>query len=110
MKVHISSEAQNDLQGIKNYIAMELDNPTAALNTISKIIKVIRGLTDFPDRGAPLSAIVEMKTDYRFLVSDSYLVFYRHDSGSIYIVRILYGRRDYMKILFGEPHKDGTDF
>lgn len=100
MKVYISPKAQNDLQNIKRYIAIELDNSPAALNTVSKIIKTIRRLQEFPDSGAPLAAIIDMKTDYRYLVSDSYLVFYRHENESIYVVRVLYGRRDYRKILF----------
>ncbi|BBB91821.1 MAG TPA: type II toxin-antitoxin system RelE/ParE family toxin [Methylomusa anaerophila] len=110
MKVCISPEAQNDLQGIKNYIAMELDHPMAALDTVSKIVEAVCRLKGFPDSGAPLSAILDMKTDYRFLVSDSYLVFYRHEGESIYVVRILYGRRDYMRILFGEQQKDEPNF
>ncbi|SCM78745.1 Addiction module toxin, RelE/StbE family protein [uncultured Sporomusa sp.] len=110
MKVRISPEAQDDLQGIKNYIAMELDHPMAALDTVSRIVKAIRGLKDFPDSGAPLAAIVDIKTDYRFLLSDNYLVFYRHEGESVYVVRILYGRRDYVKILFGAPQKDDSNF
>ncbi|WP_371378589.1 type II toxin-antitoxin system RelE/ParE family toxin [Sporomusa aerivorans] len=110
MKVRISPEAQYDLQDIKNYIAMELDHPMAALDTVSKIIQAIRRLKDFPNSGAPLSALVDMKTDYRFLVSNSYLVFYRHEGENIYVVRILYGRRDYMKILFGAPQQDDPNF
>jgi toxin ParE1/3/4 len=106
MKLRISSEALKDLQGIKEYIAVELDNPTAALNTVSRITKSIRNLSDFPACGAPLSSVVDMQTNYRFLVSGSYLVFYRQEGDSAYVVRVLYGRRDYMKILFGDPQED----
>lgn len=42
------------------------------------------------------------ETDYRYLVCDKYLAFYRCISGDIYIDRILYGRRDYLTILFEE--------
>ena len=106
MKLHISPEAQSDLQGIKEYIAVELENPTAALNTVSRITRAIRNLSDFPASGAPLSSVVDMQTNYRFLVSGSYLVFYRQEGDSVYVVRVLYGRRDYMKILFGELRED----
>ena len=89
-----------------NQNAAELENPAAAFNTVSKIMKTIRGLESFPDSGSLLSPILEMPTVYRFLVSGSYLVFYRHEGDSVYIVRVLYGRRDYMKILFGEIQTD----
>lgn len=106
MKVHISPEAQNDMQDIKGYIERELDNPAAAVNVVSKIIKAIRRLMDFPDSGTPLSVVLDINTDYRFLVSDSYLVFYRRENESVYVVRVLYGRRDYRKILFSESQSD----
>ena len=100
-ELHISPEAKDDLQGIKEYIKTELENSVAAVNTVSKIIKSIRGLKDFPDIGTPLSSIVDIPNNYRFLVCGSYLAFYRHEDDYVYVVRVLYGKRDYMKILFG---------
>ncbi len=99
-KVHIAPEAAKDLQDIKEYIAVELENQTAAINTVSKITKAIRGLTKFPDSGARLSSIVSIQTDYRYLVAGNYLAFYRHEHGAVHVIRVLYGKRDYMKILF----------
>ena len=105
-KLHISPEAKNDLLDIKEYITTELENPTAAVNILSKITKAIRRLGDFPDIGTPLSKIVEVPNSYRFLVCGNYLVFYRQEDGAVYVVRVLYSRRDYMKILFGDKTED----
>ena len=107
-KLHISPEARDDLRGIKEYITTELVSPIAAVNTVSNISKAIRGLADFPARGVPLSSIVELPNDYRFLVCGNYMVFYRHEGDDIYVARVLYGRRDYMKILFGDT-TDGNE-
>ena len=101
-QIHISPEASNDLAEIKNYIAMELEHTAAALNTVSKITKSIRGLERFPDIGVPLSSIIDIPTDYRFLVTDNYISFYRHDGNAVYVARVFYAKRDYLKILFGE--------
>jgi len=101
-KINVSPEAKNDLHDIKEYITVEFDNTTAAVNMVSKITKAIRTLIDFPDRGAPLSSKVDIPNTYRFLVCGSYLVFYKHEGGTVDIIRVLYGRRDYMKILFGD--------
>ncbi len=98
----VSPKAQNDLQEIKDYIALELENTAAALHVISKITKAMRRLIDFPNSGTSLSSIVSMETDYRFLVSGHYQIFYRHVDNNVYIVRVLYGKRDYLRILFGE--------
>jgi len=109
-KLHISPEAQSDLLYIKKYISAELENPAAAINILSKITKAIRRLEDFPDIGTPLSKIVDIPNNYRFLVCGNYLVFYKHEGNAVYVVRILYGRRDYMKILFGDKTEDFVAF
>ena len=101
-KLNFSPEAQSDLLDIKRYITEELDSPMAAENTLKKILKNIRMLEFQPHIGAPLSSIVDIDTHYRFLVCGNYLAFYYVENDEVYIVRILYGRRDYIKILFGE--------
>ncbi len=95
-----SPEAKKDLHDIKKYISEELESPMAAQNTVSKIIKAIRNLQDFPSSGTPLSSIIDIETQYRFIVSGNYLVFYKEDTPAVRIIRILYGKRDYLNILF----------
>ncbi len=99
-KIVLSYDAKNDLKEIKRYIADELDNEIAASNTISKITKSIRRLETQPLMGAPLSSVIEFDTNYRFLVCGNYMVFYRLENNVVLVARIIYGRRDYMKILF----------
>lgn len=106
-KLKISPEAKNDLAEIKDYVSQELCNPQAAINLASKITKKICGLTVHPGIGASLSSIVDIQTDYRFLVCANYLIFYRFEDGDIFVSRILFGRRNYMHILFGDlPEKE----
>jgi plasmid stabilization system protein ParE len=100
-KLLISPEARDDLHSIKEYITTELGSPIAASNTVFKITKAIRNLTRNPAMGVPLASIVTIPNDYRFLVCGNYLVFYRQEGSNVLVVRILYGRRDYTKILFG---------
>jgi len=98
----ISPLAQKDLQEIKTYITDELQNPTAAMNVLTRITKRIRSLIDYPEMGAPLSSIVEAETNYRYLICGNYTTFYQYENETVYVVRVLYGRRDFMKVLFGE--------
>jgi plasmid stabilization system protein ParE len=58
--------------------------------------------------GPSLSSITEVESDYRFLVCGNYLTFYRVKGKDVYIDRILYGRRDYLRILFGGPSEKPT--
>ena len=101
-KLKISPEAKDDLVEIKSYISRELCNQQAAVNLVSKISKKIRGLSEHPEIGTPLSSIMDVQTDYRFLVCLNYLIFYRYEDGVVFVSRILYGRRDYVHILFGD--------
>lgn len=108
-KLHLSKEAQNDLIEIKAYIMEELENPDAALATVNRITKKIRILKNQAYAGTPLSSVADTESDYRFLVSGNYLVFYRVYEKDVYIDRVLYSRRDYMRILFGDAQTDETD-
>ena len=100
--LHLSPEAQEDLSEIKAYIAEDLENPQAALATVTKITKTIRILQEHALIGTPLSAVADVSSDYRYLVSGNYMVFYRAAGEDVFVDRILYGRRDYLRILYGD--------
>ena len=104
--LHLSFEAQNDLAAIKDYIASDLENPQAALSTVSRITKTIRVLRDHALIGTPLSAVADVVSDYRFLISGNYMIFYRANGSDIYIDRVLYSRRDYLRVLFEDMQAD----
>ncbi len=101
-KLNVSPKAKTDLQQIREYIASDLDNPEAARNTVATVIKSMHRLEKFPLSGAPLQAITGASVDYRYLVSGNYMTFYRCDGDTVYILRVLYGKRDYMRVLFGD--------
>jgi plasmid stabilization system protein ParE len=86
---------------IRNYIRDELQNPAAAERVLTRIAKSLRLLEDAPRIGSPLSSVIDIDTEYRFLISGNYLSFYRYYDDTCYIDRILYRRRDYISILFG---------
>lgn len=102
-KLHLAPAAQDDLAGIKAYITEELENPQAALSTVANITKAIRMLREHARIGTPLSSVSDINSDYRYLTSGSYMIFYRAIGKEIFIDRVLYGRRDYLRILFGAP-------
>ncbi len=99
-KLQLSRAAQKDLLEIKSYIAVDLDNPKAALAVVSRITKKIRLLNDNPLMGATLASISGANSEERFLVCGSYMVFYRATRTNVFVDRVLYGRRDYLRVLF----------
>ena len=100
--IHLSEEAQNDLLEIKAYIEDDLMNPSAAVATVSRITKSLRILQNYAKAGAMLSSIADVISGYRFIVCGKYISFYRICDNDIYVDRILYAKRDYMRILFGD--------
>jgi len=108
-KLCYSHESSIDLIEIEKYIREELANPLAAKNTVTRITKKIRQLERFAEIGAPLSSIVGIDTDYRYLVCGSYLAFYHVNGTDVLIERILYGGRDYLSILFDDLPQEDID-
>ena len=100
-KIYIAPEARQDMDEIFDYILYALGNPTAAMNVIDRIMEAIEQLADFPHLGAPLSSIARVESTYRFLVTDNYMTFYRVMDENVFVDRVLYGRRDYLRILLG---------
>ena len=101
-KICYSQEARRDLDEIWDYIVSELQNHFAAEKTVKRILDAVDQLGDFAEIGTPLSAIADVESDYRVLAAGNYLIFYRVHEKEVYVDRILYGRRDYMRILFGD--------
>ena len=101
-KIHYSKESRRDLDEIWDYIVSEFQNPSAAERIVNGIIDAVDQLADFAEIGAPLSSVADVDSDYRFLVTGNYLTFYRLQGSNVYVDRVLYGRRDYLRILFGK--------
>lgn len=96
----ITDEARNDLREIRKYISVDLDNAKSAASIVGNIVRKMGQLRDFPEIGTPLSALINTKTDYRYLVCGSYNVFYRVETNAVKIIRVLHARRNFMAILF----------
>ena len=99
-KVQISPLAQQDMLNIRQYIATELGNPVAARRTVERILKAIRQLEQFPLSGTPLQ-YNGVDTGYRYVTSGNYVTFYIGTHTTAQVVRVLYGRRDTIRILLG---------
>ena len=107
-KIHYSSESRRDLDDIWDYIVSELQNRSAAERVIDRIMDAVDPLKNFAEMGTPLSSIADVGTDYRFLVSGNYMMFYRVQGNDVYIDRVLYGRSNYMSILFNDLLREDT--
>lgn len=101
-KIQYSPLALKDLDEIWDYITNELMNPSAADNTVNGIMDMIDGLDGFPETGSRLLFDDGLDSGYRFIVFKNYLAFYHIQEKLIYVDRVMYGKRDYMRVLFSD--------
>lgn len=99
-EVHYSPLSLQDLDDIWDYISQKLYNPIAAQNTINGIMNVIDRLAEQPEMGFPLYFLSGLNSGYRYVIYKNYMAFYRTNKTDVFIDRVLYGKSDYMRILF----------
>ena len=100
-KVDVSEPAENDLMDVVRYIASQLSAPISALHMMELFEEAMAELSDMPQR-CPLVADERLsQMGYRKLNVKNYIVFFSVDEKNkvVDVERILYGRRDWLRIL-----------
>ncbi|WP_165769164.1 type II toxin-antitoxin system RelE/ParE family toxin [Virgibacillus profundi] len=95
--VELLPAADDDLDDIFNYIL--LDNPEAANEILDRIMTSLKHLEIFPYAGSKIMEESLNHFEFRMVISEPYIAFYRVIENTIYIYRILHGARDYIQIL-----------
>lgn len=100
-KVDVSEPAENDLRDIVRYISAQLSAPITATKMMDAIEEAIGGLTDMPQKCPPVTDERLASMGYRKLVVKNYIAFFTINENSkvVDVERILYGRRDWLRIL-----------
>ena len=101
MKLVYNTEALNDLNETKTYISKVLKNKVAANRITNMIFRNCQSLKTHPRLGMSLEGKTGITSDLRYLSCENWLVFYEVQDDTIRIVRVLDGRTDYLKLLFG---------
>ncbi len=78
------------------YIASE--RPSAAEEVANKIEKNLGLLSKHPLLGRIPKEEELARVGYRYLVVENYLIFYKLESKTVYVHRILHGARDYVSL------------
>ena len=102
-KVQLTPQAVRDLAELKQYVAVELGNPSAAGKLLSRITRELRILQHHPEAGPSIEAITGHPTDLRMLVCAKHIAIYRVNGSIVSVARIISARQDYMRVLFGDP-------
>ena len=104
MTIRYTPEAIRDLQELRRYISKTLSNPKAAARISKGILDSCARLKQHPQLGMSLEAKIGISTDLRYLICEKHIAFYRIDGDVISVARIIYGRQDYLRILFGNEN------
>lgn len=97
--IEYSKESKQDLIGIKQYIKYNLQEPETAERLIAKIRNGINTLKNNPEIYTIIDDELIKKLEIRKLIIDNYIVFYRIKNNNVEIVRVMYGRRNWINLL-----------
>lgn len=90
-KIHLTRNAQNDLEHIFFYIASD------SINNAEKFILELEGkiytLDTLPERCPLIPENMFFGTNYRHLIHQKYRVIYKIDNDCIYILRVVHGSK-----------------
>jgi addiction module RelE/StbE family toxin len=98
--IKYSPEAKGDLRKIKLYIKNNLHEPDIAERLIKKIKESVRELKTNPEMYAVVDINRKSGIKIRRLMVDNYRVFYRVKGDWIQVIRILYKKRNWIKIIW----------
>lgn len=100
-KLKFTQIANDDLDGIFQYISEHLLAPKAATDLMEDIEASIMRLKDFPYSGSPVADDILRSRGYRKLIVKNYIVFHLIDGAEkqVVIMRVLYGAQKYENIL-----------
>lgn len=105
-QIKFSKLAIQDLDTAYSYIANDLKNQKAAENLVLEAERRIYGIQEYPYSCSVIKDLYSGKLEIRFLPIKNYIAVIQIDEKSkvISVVRILYGKREWRKML-----KDGIE-
>lgn len=98
-QIHITKTAERDLINAADYIEFTLKNPTAADTLLDLAETKISQLASFPETHAIVDDSVLSAWGIRYIVINNYLAFFTILDDTVYVIRFLYGKRDWISIL-----------
>ena len=100
-QVHITKQAEKDLNRALDYIEFSLKNPQAADSLLDETERTLNSLDQMPERYALPEDKLLAAWGIRFVQIKKYLAFYiiARETQTVHIIRFLYGKSDWRSIL-----------
>lgn len=101
MRIRYSPAAREDLRELRRYLAFEFD-ATVAARSLGKIVADLSSLKRHPALMRPLSDKIARPSKYMYFLCGKYsIAILDAKADVISVVRVLDGRTDYVKTIFG---------
>ena len=103
--LHITQKAEDDLNSAADYIEFTLLNPQAADDLLDKADEELSTLAEMPQTHRLVDDHFLNALGIRFILVNNYMAFFIIDEEdkTVYIVRFLYQKRNWIQILKDEP-------
>ena len=103
-KLYITKKAEKDILSAVDYIRNVLHNKQAAARLLEKVEKSIGELAFMPQTHKIVDDLILKKQGIRFITIGNYMAFFtiNETEKSVHIIRFLYGKRNWLKILKNE--------
>ena len=100
--VNITELAEEDILSTMRYISDALKNPIAANNLLNEIERHEKILEDTPNIYPFVNDEYLSEKGLKYIIIKNYLMFYTIDEDNkiVNVIRFLYGRRDWINILW----------
>ncbi len=98
-EVELLPAANSDLDAIIDYIMV--DSPQAADGILDSIMQSLRRLERYPLSGTPLFDPSLKKFNFRMVIVDPYIAFYRIIGNKVIVYGVIHGARNYGHLLKG---------
>lgn len=98
-QVILTPEAEDDLREIYRYIASVLQERSAAQRLVTNLRNTILDLETMPERWNRYDREPWFSRGIRKAIAGNYIIFYTVQDQSVFVLSVLYGRRDIDRIL-----------
>ena len=100
-KIHMTEDAECDVEDVGRYIMVSLKNPVAADRLLTELDRAVNSLAHMPERYRLVDDMVLASWGVRYVQVKNYFAFYTvsRQTATVHIIRFLYGKSDWAFIL-----------